>query len=294
MALLVYFVHHVSTRINVDTVVDLVSRDLMHALERLTEEADEEARTPTQAVGQAIDWPHAPVVRVRGGGYLQELDDAALADWACAHDAELRLLVRPGDYLMPDGVVALVFPRLEGAQAAIEGAMALGRRRRGGSDLEHHVRQLVEVAVRALSPGVNDPITAISVLDQLGAALCRLARRRLPTGIVVRDGQVVLRRPVTDYAGLVDAMFDMIRQSAASSPSVLIRLVEVLTLAAEQERDRSRLKVLSRHVDTTLEAAAALHHPADRRDLETRRRRFQATAQGGLARADRMPDPRPL
>ena len=115
--------------------------------------------------------------------------------------------------------------------------------------MEFAIRQLVEVAVRALSPGINDPHTAMSVLDRLGAALCDAVPLHLASGVTLRDGKPAFVRPGIDYDGLVDGMFHLIRQNAAGSAAVLIRMMEVLTSIAGCERDPSRLAVLQRHAD---------------------------------------------
>jgi uncharacterized membrane protein len=91
---------------------------------------------------------------------------------------------------------------------------------------------LVEVAVRALSPGINDPHTAMSVL--------------------VRGDHAALAMPTIDYDGTTDAMFHMLRQNAADSPPVLIRLLEVLTVAAGVDRDPARTRELIRHADLVM------------------------------------------
>ena len=85
----------------------------------------------------------------------------------------MRLLVRPGHYIFPGAPIALVNPPGDGAEDAIHAATALGPERMSPADVEFAVRQIVEMAVRALSPGVNDPQTAISVLDRLGSAFAR-------------------------------------------------------------------------------------------------------------------------
>ena len=95
--------------------------------------------------------------------------------------------------------------------------------------------------MRALSPGINDPHAAISVLDRLGAALCDLVPLRLPSGVFLRENRVVLVVPHIDYDGLADTMFHMIRQNAAGSVAVPLRLLEVLTAVASVERARSAL-----------------------------------------------------
>ena len=84
-------------------------------------------------------------------------------------------------------------------------------------DLEDAIRQLVEVAVRALSPGINEPHTAINVLDRLGAALCELAPLHLLSGVSLRHGQPVLAAPSVDYQGLTDAMFHMTDKTRLAS-----------------------------------------------------------------------------
>jgi uncharacterized membrane protein len=271
VATLVWFVHHVATGINVETVIELVHEDLSAAIARLTLDRPDPA---------PLDGPQrdggVPVVS-RGSGYLRALDDGALADWAAERGATLVLLVRPGDYIFPGSPVAELFPGAEAgaAEQAVAGAFSLGPRQAATQDLEFAVRQLVEVAVRALSPGVNDPFTAMAVLDRLGAALCEVASRHLPGGAVLRDGRAVLRRRrVTDYDGLCDAMFHMIRQNAAAgSPAVLIRLLETLTRAATVETRPERRAALRRHTDLALAAGrAGTRDTAALADMEARHR----------------------
>jgi uncharacterized membrane protein len=167
---LVFFVGHMAGRINVDTVIDLVSQDVRVAIARLTT-TDAQALPPSGAF-----WRQALPITDTRRGYLQQLDDTGLAAWAAKNKVSIRLLVRPGDYVFPGAPIALVLPSAADAGLAIRDATALGPQRVSAADLEFAVRQLVEVAVRALSPGINDPHTAISVLDRLGSALrCRAA-----------------------------------------------------------------------------------------------------------------------
>ncbi|WP_370689809.1 DUF2254 domain-containing protein [Phenylobacterium sp.] len=285
VALLVYYVHHMSSRINIDTVIDLVRKDFFAALDAQTEPASDRILLDEGAID--LDWTAAARIQDRRNGYLQQLETDDLADWAQAQGARVRLLVRPGDFIMAGGCVALVWPpEAEGAQDAVIGATALSARRTSGADLEYSARQLVEVAVRALSPGINDPMTAIAVLDQLGSALCRVANRTFVSGVTIRDGRVVLLRPVSDYAGLVDVSFDMIRQNGAGAPSVMIRMLEVLALTAEQERDPDRLAVLVAHADKIMaDGQKAFANPGDLQDLHQRHRALgRVVAHGGPAR----------
>ena len=277
VATLVFFVGHMASRINVETVIELVGAEVRQAIARLTSEAPGDDPPPATA------WLDAVPVRDPRRGYLQQLDPEGLADWAYDNGAAIRLLVRPGDYVFPGAPIALVCPDVEGADTAIRSATALGPIRVSSQDLEFAVRQLVEVAVRALSPGINDPNTAVGVLDNLGAALCDLVPRHLPTGVTQREGRATLIVPTVDYHGLVDAMFQMIRQNASGSAAVLIRLTEVLTAVASAERNPERLRVLHRHADLVrADAERGLSSTSDLGDLQRRHVAFVAMRETGM------------
>ncbi len=276
VATLVFFVGHMAGRINVDTVIELVSADLAAAIHNLTC-ADRQPAAPDPAAWQAA----APVADARRG-YLQHLDADDLADWAAEHDTAVRLLVRPGDYVFPGAPIAVMHPAVDGAAAAIRQATALGPSRGSSADLEYAVRQLVEVAVRALSPGINDPHTAIAVLDRLGAALCQLVPLHLHSGVWLRDRRAVVVLPAVDYDGLTDAMFHMIRQNAAGSTAVLSRMLEVLAVVASAERAPERLNALRRHARLLLmDAERDVPNPADLADVRRRYARFDAACLAG-------------
>ena len=181
-------------------------------------------------------WEKGEELHAPSSGYLQLLDTDLLLKRAAQANVALRLLVRPGDYVFPNSLIAVGVPKLP---EGVMDALTLGDNRTIGQDLEFSVRQLSEVAARALSPGVNDPVTAIDVIDRFGDALCSLQDRRWPDGVFYRDGQLRLVMPVTDFGGLLSSMFDMIRQYGKGSPSVVIRLLEVLTVTASCLKTRS-------------------------------------------------------
>lgn len=276
VATLVYFVDHIAGRINVDTVIDLVSDDIRSSLQRLTTDVSPPA-VPEQ------DWHGAKLVTDDRRGYLQQLDQEGLADWAAEHGAMVQLLVRPGDFVFPGAPIGLLKPDVDGIEDAVRAATALGMQRVNSSDLEFAVRQLVEVAVRALSPGINDPNTAISVLERLGTALCEMTGRSFPASNVQREGRTVLTFRQFDYDGLTDVMFHMIRQNAAGSAAVLIRIIEILTVVATCEKDPDRIKALSRHAALVLaDAERTVPTPDDLRDVRQRYTFFTNVRTSGL------------
>lgn len=140
---LLYFIGHMAGRINVETVIELVSEDLRSAIRRLTTDTQQPVAPPAEF------WRDAAQVIDPRRGYLQQFDDGGLADWAAENGTAVRLLVRPGDYIFPGAPIAVLIPSAQGADAAIRNATALGPQRVGSADLEFAVRQLVEVAVRA-------------------------------------------------------------------------------------------------------------------------------------------------
>lgn len=274
---LAWFVHHVASGINVETVISLEHAELMAAFDRLTL-----AEAPPGREAATEPPPDGVAVRCAGTGYLRAMDYEALADWAALGGARLSVLVRPGDFLHPGLRVAEVWPEHLGreAEAAMRAAMVLGARPAAAQDLEFAVRQLVEVGVRALSGGINDPFTALAVIDRLGAALSGLAGRHLPLPVVFRGGEVVLHRTVTTYRGLCDAMFHLMRQDGAGLASVLIRMLEVIGDALDIEADPDRRAYLLHHARLVLEAGQG--GIGDRIGREDLVRRAEAVLNGAV------------
>ncbi|MEO8558649.1 MAG: DUF2254 domain-containing protein [Rhodospirillales bacterium] len=274
---LVYFVGHMATRINVDTVIELVGGDMRAAMQRLTSEEPQASPPPDQF------WRNGQNVTDSRRGYLQQLDFGGLADWAAAHDTAIRLLVRPGDYIFPGAPIAVIVRPVDGAAEAIRKASALGSHRASSADLESAVRQLVEVAVRALSPGINDPHTAIGVLDRLGSALCDLAPVYLLSGVVLRAERPALVVPVVQYDALTDSMFHMIRQNARANPHVLIRLLDVLIAVLSCEQDQARIETLQRHAELVMgDAKRNVATPDDLDDVARHYESFMTMRRHGV------------
>jgi uncharacterized membrane protein len=129
---------------------------------------------------------------------------------------------RPGDYVTGSGQAIGLYPSDRATPElarAVAGAISLGVQRTPVQDLEFSIRHLVEIAVRALSPGINDPYTAVAVIHRLTASLSRLMARAVPRGVFRDEGgevRVVCPRPT--YASLLSASFDQIRQNGTDKP----------------------------------------------------------------------------
>lgn len=264
--ILLFFVHHLARSIVADTVIRRVGDDLDSAIEEMLPEADGEgARTaePTERPSGG-----APL-RLPMGGYVQAMSYDDLVHCAKAADALVVLDFRPGRHLLAEGEHGRVHPSSAlnfDTRKEIADCVLIGGERTPTQDIEFAIRQLVEIALRALSPGVNDPFTAIAVIDRLGMSLALMMRRGAAIGTWRdEDGQVRVIGPTTTLRGAVDAAFNQIRQSGEGHPDILIRLLETFAQLAEHARDDEARRVLADHV--AMIATAAKRSIAERADL---------------------------
>jgi uncharacterized membrane protein len=192
---------------------------------------------------------------------------------AVQEDVVIRLERRPGHYVVATRPLALVWPGNKVTDQLIDrinSAFALGNQRTSGQDVEFAVNQLVEIAIRALSPGVNDPFTAMVCVDHLGSALCRLAELDMPSPYR-HDTQDQIRviTPVFTFPDVTDAAFNQIRQYGRSSTAVTIRLLETIAeVAGSAHRPEDRAALL-RHAKMIARGASdGLLEDEDRQVVE--------------------------
>ncbi|GAA0854448.1 DUF2254 domain-containing protein [Aliiglaciecola litoralis] len=226
---LIYFIHHVARSIQADNVVDQVYCEVLKALQHLSDELDSPKCSDSKKADNTL---LTMTITAGKNGYLQVLNKASLLKLACEHDLTIRFSSRPGDMLAKDIKVAEVDANYPVSEKVIEKIRALfivGSKRTPIQDPEYAIHQLVEIAVRALSPGVNDPYTAISCVDKLSVALCELANAKVHSGRYYdQQKNLRLQCKAHDFNGLASAAFDQIRQYAETSIAVTIRLVESL------------------------------------------------------------------
>ncbi|CAN5363760.1 DUF2254 domain-containing protein [soil metagenome] len=209
VAVLIYFIHHVPESIHMSNVVASIGRSLGSKLDHLFPstlgQPPGEVENPTPAPEEAVPagfFDDALPVRASVTGYIQTLHQDGLLAAAEDHDLLLYLRLRPGDFIRPGSILMLAGPSAridEGVAATLAGAFACGCERSPAQDSLFLVDQLVEILGRALSPGVNDPFTAMNCLDWLEAALTLLATRPTPDRLRYgRDGTLrVVSEPLT-------------------------------------------------------------------------------------------------
>ena len=264
------FVHHLARSIIADNVIMRVGATLDEAVRNMLPGNRADGVDTRLWEARESDAP----VRLPEGGYIQIIDADRLVSAAADNDAMIILKHRAGQHLLPGSVCALVRPGLaltDDLQTSIEHSVLFGQERTPVQDLEFSLRQLVEVGVRALSPGQNDPYTAIAVIDRIALSL-RLIMDRGPPRTAWRDdkGKVRLLVPVSTFEGLLDAAFAQLRQCGAGHPSVIIRLAEKLAQLCELA-DAEQRPTLEKQLCLVLAAGQRhIEEPADRDDLERR------------------------
>ena len=226
---LIYYINHAAHSIRASVVIDRAAADTLDLIDKLYP-----AETGQPAAKQAGPPPGGParLVRAERGGYLQAVDAEAL--FRLAERRALTIQPEPliGEYVLPGATLASVWP--DAALAApvvdgVRGAMGLGPERTLQHDLELGIRQLADIALKALSPGINDPTTATICVDRLAEALVILAKQSRPDEVRTgADGttRLVLRGP--PFERLVGVAFAQIRHYGAADATVMAHLVATL------------------------------------------------------------------
>ncbi len=260
IAVLIFFIHHVPMRIHINNVIERIGDRLIEEIDSrfpvfigrpLTEHADD-PRIPAafRTDASQSDYERRAPVRSKETGYIQLIDENRLLEAAREHNLLIRLQYQSGDFTHKGSVLLEAWPAEscdEDAAKALRGAFAIGSRRTALQDLRFLIDELVEIAARALSPGVNDPFTANSCLDWLGAAMSDLARRDLPSRLRADDDKTlrVIAHPIT-FDGFIDRAFGALAQYASADMIAGKRFLNALGDVALSCDDAGRIAKLVR------------------------------------------------
>jgi len=240
IAVLVYFLNHVPASIRINAVLEGIGERLLRSVRQ---------RFPQDCGAEQQDQPPqgAPVAAT-GTGYIQIIDFAGLDRIARDAQCRIELRLRPGDFVHPDVVLlAVVGTELDPRLAdRLRGCFSLGAMRSPSQDIEFLIDELVEIALRALSPGINDPFTAVTALHWLGAATAQIGARDLRGGPDRGDYDWNRIVPMNDdFDHFVRRGFGGVRAAAATSPIAAAQFLDCLlgagsTLTLNGRRARLR------------------------------------------------------
>ncbi|MFB2833044.1 DUF2254 domain-containing protein [Floridanema evergladense] len=239
IAVLIFFIHHASTIIQASHVIKSVSVDLHRAIENLYPEKighgkDKQERAvaeiPENFAAAAYSIPASQT------GYLQVIDDEQLMKIACKYDLLLRLEFRPGKFIIKGKTLVMSYPAQRVNKKVIKEigkVFILGKERTEQQDIGFPIEQLVEIAMRALSPGINDPFTAIRCIEHITDGLCHLSQRKFPSPYRYdKEKNLRLITETVSFTELIDNAFNQIRIYGKSDLAVNLKLLESIAIIA--------------------------------------------------------------
>jgi uncharacterized membrane protein len=280
LGLLILFIHHIAVSIQVSSMIQSVHGETSAELDAVF------GRSAT-AVGPA--WIRTEILPVPQGfrihagadGYVQRVDTEAIVEAAEAGDVTVEMLVGPGDFSARGTPLAVADREPVDPDAlvgGVRGACLVGRQRTIPQDPAFGFRQLVDIAVKALSPGINDPTTAANCVDALTSLLASLADRDWPsTDFEGEDGVIRLHMPHATFGDYLALAFTEIRRYARTDLAVTLAVLEGLGRVATTTRRPDRREALWREARAVMAGATdGIRHPDDLARLEAQFRRVAA------------------
>lgn len=246
IVVLIYFVHHVTDSIHINNVIARIGHSLIHDIGERPDVPDAQgAPLPSFAGARPVGSPET--------GYVKAVDHETLARIACRRDAVFRLPLRPGDFVHRGWPLAEVAPASaldDECREEIEAAFAFGRRRSALQDLRFAGDELVEIAARAMSSGINDPFTAIAALEWLGAALSDLEKRPDdPAAWRDEQGRVRVVAEPFGFESYLRSAFGRLRPYIERDPNVQARAVDILEQIAANACSEKRRALMREEIE---------------------------------------------
>ena len=252
---LIVLIHHIGVALQAPNMAAEASSELQRVIKSAIPISQRlsllEPNPEDEKVAQRIEREGFPIY-AENLGYIQALDTELILPIAQKNNLVMRLARKPGHFVMPGELVAFVWPpqRVNASIAAnIRDSYQVGRSRTPTQDMEYGINQLVEMAVRAMSPAINDPYTAMTCLDYIGAGLSLYAAKVEPhSNLYDRDNSLRLIVDPQSFADLLDAAFNLIRRASRENPDVLLRLLDAIGEIGKESAPHRRVELL-RHVN---------------------------------------------
>jgi uncharacterized membrane protein len=266
IGVLIYYINHVALSIQVNNVLADLSADFDWAVQSALKTCGRPGMPlPDLKADLELTTPCA--------GYLQSIDYPALVAAAAQRDAVIRFLYRPGQFVLSGTVVAVAESEgasRSGLEDVFQRAIAIGVGRTLHQDPEFAIAQIVEIAMRAMSPGINDPNTALTCVNWISEALRKLAERP-PGGPFHFDAKGKLRviECDHDFEEVASTAFVPLRQVARSSTLLTMSILNGIASTAPLLTNHSARKALKRQAQLTFEGFRADAVASDRQDAAT-------------------------
>lgn len=272
VAWLLFFIHHIAQAISVNQIVDKIATETEAVI-------DDVMPWPRNHLAPAMDerigdfkWETAVVNET--SGYIRFIDEKSLLALAKEYHIKVQAVRRVGHFV-PQGVPLLMISRAERATperiAALRATFDLGPSRTLQQDVEFGILQIVDIALKAISPAVNDPSTAISCVDQLSRLLIRAASRETPSaGLYDPPGNLRVYLPRIGFERLLDSAFEQIRLYSKGDAAVSLRLLRALGDVAQSSTDESIHKMVRERASRVLTGCGGKLEEAEMTELRGR------------------------
>lgn len=274
---LVYFIHHIASTLEAGSILARVGEETVEAVDRLfPSELGNEAEEPPPDLPET--WQP---VRAASTGYIQSVDSEGMLRLACKHGLTVRMDRGVGEFVVTNTtLVSLSGPATPpDLDEKLNDLFTISTFRTVYQDAEFGIRQMVDIALKALSPGVNDTTTAIMSIDRIGAIFVRTANRRIEQPYRVKDGRlrVIARGPT--FASLLRTGLDEVRQNSTENVSVLGRMLGILEEVLGCTDNAGRRAVLRQHAELIHRTAVSnIEVEEDLRDVRERYARIMTGA----------------
>jgi uncharacterized membrane protein len=238
IGILIFFIHHIAASIQAANIIAAVADETMLAVDRLFPErfgdgrVDDDEDVPAPPPLPAWDWQPVPA---RGNGFIQSLDNATLLRLARENKTVVRMERAIGEFVIHGTALAsidLEDPPGKEIITALQAAYTIDRHRTVEQDSAFGIRQIVDMALKALSPGINDTTTAVMCVDYLSAILARLASRPISPSHRYEEGELRVVTKGPSFESLLSDALDQIRRNATGNVTILSRILEALQLLA--------------------------------------------------------------
>jgi uncharacterized membrane protein len=267
--ILVLFIHHIASSIQASYIVSNAAEETIETIEKLFPEG-----MGDEGIGEDADHSLSFTQKIfsQESGYIQSIDEHVLMGLATEYNAVLKMSYGIGEFVVINTPMVLISSQVEWSEelaAKVRKAFSVRRHRTIEQDSLFGIRQIVDVALKALSPGINDTTTAVLCIDYLTSILAHLCLRSIPSKYRYQEGELRVVTKSPNFMNFLHETYDQIREEAKGNVTVLNSLIKSIKILAEQTTDPWRRHLLSLEFDKITEVLrSTVKYSYNKNDLQ--------------------------
>ncbi|HUF49628.1 MAG TPA: DUF2254 family protein [Longimicrobiales bacterium] len=267
---LIFFINNIARSIQAEVILERIARDSLKLVDDLF---PEEVGEPAAGRAEPAQLPAGDGCSAAAdhSGYLQSIDEDEVLQIAVEHGLVIEMQCAIGDFVLAGDPLVRVWPAdtAAGVLSEVSALCTLGTERTHYQDIQRGIIELLDIGVRALSPGVNDPTTALGCVDRLTQVLAALGTRRAPDAARLgEDGSLrfIARRP--EFTDIIQLSYGELRHHGAATPAVALRLVDSMRRVAQRVSAERRAALQDQLAELAVAVRQKVQHPGDLRRIE--------------------------